>query len=246
MDVVVGDSLEYRYVIDGFTPETLPMSRLAEYVHLWATLLGENSHVHFKRVERGSTVLVAKVEKESVPKVQVRVRGLQDGTAPPDVRGAYRALNDLLVKDNSSGRMEGGAEIIPFPGIKRVVPEVYGPFNQDGTLDGRLVRIGGRKEKIKAVIDDGQRAYPCDVTKEQAKKLAAYLFDMVRVTGRGRWTRESTGEWILKRFKVDSFEPFNDRPLSEVLAELRAIEGNGWRDVDDPYEELRRLRYGED
>lgn len=50
----------------------------------------------------------------------------------------------------------------------------------------------------------------------------------------------------LKRFKVDSFEPFNDRPLSEVLAELRAIEGNGWRDVDDPYEELRRLRYGED
>jgi hypothetical protein len=30
------------------------MSRLAEYVHLWATLLGENSHVHFKRVERGS------------------------------------------------------------------------------------------------------------------------------------------------------------------------------------------------
>ena len=122
MDVVVGESLEYRYVIDGFTPETLPMSRLAEYVEKWAALLGETSHVHFERVERGSAVLVAVVDQAAVPKLQTRVNGLQDGTAPPDVRGAYTAMNTLLVKDNSSGRMEGGAEIIEFPGIKRVVP----------------------------------------------------------------------------------------------------------------------------
>lgn len=246
MEIAVKEEIEYRYVIDVFTPETLPMARLAEYVQHWATLLGETSHVHFQRVEPGSAVLVARVEQEAVPKVQSRVRGLQDGTAPAEVRGAYMSLNALLVKDNSSGRMEGGADIIQFPGIKRIVPLTYGPFQQEGTLEGRLVRIGGRKEKIKAVIDDGQRAYACEVTREQAKKLAAYLFDTVRVTGRGRWSRDSEGRWSLLGFRVGTFEALDERPLSEVLAELRAVEGNGWQDIDDPYEELWRLRHGDD
>ncbi len=245
MDVLVEDSLEYRYVIDGFTPETLPMSRLAEYVREWALLLGETANVHFDRVKRGSAVLVAKVDQTAAPKVGSRVNGLQDGTAPPEVRNSYKRLNDMLIQDNSSGRMEGGAEIIPFPGIKRPVPLTYGPFQQDGAIEGRLVRVGGRTE-IKAWIDDGLKAYPCTVTKEQAKKLATYLFEMVRVTGRGRWSRDSEGAWKLHSFKVGSFEALDERPLREVLAELRSIEGNGWRDVEDPYDELRRLRHGDD
>lgn len=245
MDVVVGESLEYKYFIDVFTPKTLPMARLAEYVQQWALLLGETTNVHFERVEPGSAVLVASVDQAAVPKVHSRVIGLRDGTAPAEVRGAYMALNSLLVKDNSSGRMEGGAEIIQFPGIKRIVPQTYGPFVQEGTLDGRLVRIGGRTE-IKAWIDDGKIMRSCTVNKEQAKKLAAHLFDMVRVTGCGRWSRDSEGEWKLQGFRVASFEALDERTLSEVLAELRAIEGNGWRDVEDPYEELRRLRHGDD
>lgn len=245
MDVVVAELLEYRYVIDGFTPETLPMARLAEYVSQWAKLLGETSNVNFDRVQRGSAVLVALVHKSVAPKVEGRIRGLQDGTAPPEVRELFKRLNNLLVEDNSSGRMEGGAEILPFPGIKRIVPTTYGPFNQDGTLDGRLVRIGGRSE-IKAWIDDGKVTRPCTVTRELAKKMAAHLFDVVRVAGRGRWRRNSEGEWEMLSFKVASFEPLDEKPLSEVLAKLRAIEGNGWREIKDPYDELRRLRHGDD
>lgn len=244
MEITGSEALVYRYVIDGHTPETLPMARLAEYVRAWAILLGETRHVHFERVERGSAVLVARVEGVSAPTVRNRVRSLQDGTAPLEVRTAFHDLNRLLVNDSSSGRMEGGAEIIEFPGIKRVAPPTYGPFNQEGTLDGRLVRIGGRTD-AKAWIDDGTRMLKCLVTKELAKKLAPHLFDMVRVVGRGRWSRDSEGKWELLSFKVDSFEPLDERPLSEVIAELRAVEGNGWREIEDPYEELRRLRHGE-
>jgi hypothetical protein len=245
MEIAVEEALEYLYVIDGYKPETLPMARLAEYVTQWAKLLGETSDVHFDRVRGGSAVLVAMVRKAAASKVEGRVRGLRDGTAPPEVRESFKRLNNLLVEDKSFGRMEGGAEILAFPGIKRVLPMTYGPFNQDGTLDGRLVRIGGRTE-IKAWIDDGKVTRPCTVTKEQAKKMATHLFDMVRVAGRGRWSRDGEGEWKMLSFKVASFEPLDEKPLSEVLAKLRAIQGNGWREFEDPYEELRRLRHGDD
>jgi len=36
-----------EFVIDAYSPETLPMSRLAEYMAQLATLLGEKDHVHF-------------------------------------------------------------------------------------------------------------------------------------------------------------------------------------------------------
>jgi hypothetical protein len=80
------------------------------------------------------------------------------------------------------------------------------------------------------------------VTRDQAKKLAAYLFDVVRVSGRGRWTRDGDGEWKLHSFKVFSFEVLDERPLSAVVAELRKVAGNNWRKAADPYAELQRLR----
>jgi hypothetical protein len=80
---------------------------------------------------------------------------------PDDVRKAYRVLDAMLAKDNAVGRLDNGegAEIIAFPGRLRAPPQVFGPFNQEGPLDGRLVRVGGRSE-IKAWLDDGHRMYP--------------------------------------------------------------------------------------
>ena len=36
------------------------------------------------------------------------------------------------------------------------------------------------------------------------------------------------------------------KTLSEVVAELRAVQGSGWKDIDDPLAELRRLRGGDE
>jgi hypothetical protein len=239
--------VEYRYIIDAFTPDTLPMARLADYMREVAALLGEPERVHFDRMERGSAVLVSKIEPVARPRVWSRVHGLLDGTAGEDVRQAFRKLDVMLAEDNAVGELTGGyGQVIDFPGRNRPQQQVYGPFNQDGTLDGRLVRVGGRGPQYRALLDDGHRVYPCLVTKEQAKKLAQHLFDPVRVTGRGRWTREAGGEWKLHAMRVYSFEVLDDRPLSAVVAELRKVEGNGWREVDDPYGVLRRLRHGDD
>lgn len=241
--------VEYRYVIDVFTPETLPMARLAEYMRELALLLGEPTNVHFARLEAGSAVLVSRVDTPAVPKVAGRVLGLLDGSASEDVRRAYRLLDNMLERDNAVGRLldDSGAEVIVFPGRLRPKPLTYGPFKQDGTLDGVLTRIGGRGAKtVYAHLDDGTRQYPCALARDLARQMAQHLFSPVRVNGRGRWMRDAKGSWLLERFRVLSFELLNDESLTAVVAKLRAVPGNGWRAVKNPLQELEDLRGNDD
>jgi hypothetical protein len=240
---------EYRYVIDVFTPDTLPMARLAEYMRELAMLLGEPANVHFDRLERGSAVLVSKIDPPAVPKVVSRVEGLRDGSAGEDVRKAFQTLDKMLRQDNAIGTLlnEVGAEIIAFPGRTRPKPPVFGPFYQDGTLDGVLTRIGGRSDKtVYALLDDGTRVLRCTLGRDLARQLAQHLFSPVRVMGRGRWTRDEEGDWRLERFRVVSFDVLNDESLLAVVAKLREVPGNGWKTVRNPLKELEDLRGNDD
>ena len=59
---------EYRFKIDAaYTPETMPMARLAEYIRELSTLLGNQDKVHFDRLEEGSTVPIIRVDHEAFP-----------------------------------------------------------------------------------------------------------------------------------------------------------------------------------
>jgi hypothetical protein len=58
---------EDRFTIDAYTPDTIPMRRLAEYMQDLADLFGEREHVHFARIEAGSTVLVQRIDAEWAP-----------------------------------------------------------------------------------------------------------------------------------------------------------------------------------
>ena len=136
---------EYRFKIDAYTPETIPMSRLAEYMHDLAALLGEKEHVHFVRLEEGSTRLVQRIDRESVPKVQARgAIDVIEGEGPEDALRAFKALDRRLAADNALGHIyqDDGAEIIHFPGCEKAKPPTFGAFNQPGSLDGLLIKIG--------------------------------------------------------------------------------------------------------
>jgi hypothetical protein len=240
----MSEPFEYRYVIDVFTPDTLPMGRLAEYMGELAQLLGEREHVHFERLELGSAVLVSRVDVIAVPKVATRMQELRDGSAADEVFKAFKRLDSMLESDNAVAQLidASGAEIIAFPGRTRPKPVTFGPFDQEDSLDGVLVRIGVSGKMASAQLSDGERSYTCGLSRDLAKQIAAHLFSPIRMHGRGKWLRDGEGAWHLENFKVLSFDVLDDRPLSELVAELQAVAGGGWDDLDDPMGELARLR----
>lgn len=241
----MSDAHEYRFVIGAYSPDTLPMSRLAEYMADLARLFGRAERVHFVRLEPGSTVLVQRIEPEAAPEVSNRIRALAHGEAAGDAVRAYKALNRRLAGDDAVGSLRdgGGAEIIRFPGREPRPLLTFGPFNQDGVLDGVLIRVGGRDDTVPVHLRDGDAIHMCTATRDMARRLAVHLYGRtLRVRGNGRWGRDSDGVWSMKRFNITDFNELDEAPLGEVVRQLRNVDGSGWKDIDDPLMELQQLR----
>jgi hypothetical protein len=235
---------EYRFEIDAFTPETMPMGRLAEYLGRLAQMLGERRAVHFVSLEPGSTVVVHKIEDDAVPKVRARTASVKRGQAPADVITAYRGINKMLREDNGVGRLKEstGAEIIRFPGREEEDTRIKG-VSQRGAIDGEVIRVGGVDKHIVPIMlsVEGLTMAGCWARRTVAKALAPHLFEPVRLFGKGRWERSEDGIWVLDHFTVEAFEPLNDEPLSGLLATLREV-GGDWG--EGALEELQAIRHG--
>jgi hypothetical protein len=241
---------EVRFTIDAYTPDTIPMARLAEYMAQVAMVLGEPRNVHFMRIEPGSMALVQWIEPEAVPKVEDRLAQIRRGNGPPDVVNAIKLINRKLQEDNASGVLSSGEEkeILTFPGRRAAESWTFGAFNQQGSLDGIVVRLGGRKDLVPVLLESGPDVYyTCLASRDIAKRLAMHLFTtQVRVYGTGRWHREANGQWMLDRFTIGSFDVLNDEPLTAVVTALRDLPGSEWPTIEDPWAELDTIRHDPD
>lgn len=233
---------ELRFYVRAYSPDTMPMGRLAQYLAELASILGEPHAVHFVRLEAGSTAVVHTVEKEAVPKVLGRAEAVRRGDAPPEAMRAYRRINTLMSEDNASGALSetSGAVIIEFPGREEQRYE-FSYLSQQGTLDGEVIRVGGTADAVPILIRESGRVLSgCYAGRSLAKQLARKLFEPVRLFGTGRWNRTEAGEWELDRFNIDRFQELSDEPLSAAVAALRAIRGGDWG--KSSLEELRLIR----
>lgn len=236
------------HISDSYTPETIPMERLAEYMGALAKLLGETASVHFSEVFDASTALRAEVDSPAQPKVHERISGLRTGDPAPDVAKAFNVLDEMLRKDNAYGSLtEGdqpGAVVIAFPGKKKPLPAPFGPFRQEGSLDGRVYRIGGKDATKHVAIGDGDREFNLETNEALALELRHHLFgETLRFHGTGIWYRQAGGEWELRKFKVISFDVLEDTPLQDVIARLRSAPSD-LRRLDDPSKQLLEDRHG--
>ncbi len=237
----------YTLHIDAYSPETIPMARLAEYMQGFAAMLGQGAGVHFDRLDPGSTQLVSRIDHEQVPKVGAGLDALMRGEGAVDTIKAQEAIDRLLADDNATGFVyednDPSAKIIAFPGITRPRPVAYGPIKQEGTLDGILVSVGGSDKTIHVRLQNGDMKYSSiDTDRDIARRLGQHLFEPIRVFGTGSWVREQDGNWVLKRFKVESFEALKVDDLRDVFDDLRAIEGSEWGKQVDVIGTLRSLR----
>ena len=241
--------MEYTFFIsDSYSPETIPLERLGEYMVALAQLLGEPANVHFTSVEPGSTALKARVEEPAAPKVKKRVRSLEIGEAPKDALKAYELLDDMLREDNAVGLLASNDndDDVKFLGRSRPEPEVFGPLKQDGYLDGQIYRIGGKDATIHVSITSGDRDYTgLEANRALAHQLGAYFLDAnLRFHGTGTWYRQGSGEWELKKFKIDRFDVLEGENLGETVTKIRNVQGSEWSKLTDPVQALLEDRHG--
>jgi len=242
--------MEYSFHIEGsYHPETIPMDRLAEYLHALAQLLGEKASVHLKEVTEGCVALHTLIDSPAQVRVADRIEAANAPLPPKDIAKAVETLDEMLRKDNASGSLRDSSDrvVIPFPGIEKKLSPVFGPIKQEGSLTGQVVRVGGKDATIPVHLRDGETVLTGLTTNEEtARRLAHhYLGGIIRVHGTGTWVREGNGIWRLTGFRITDFDVLDDAPLGDVVARLRATRGSKWGEVPDPVAVLLAERNGD-
>lgn len=241
------DTSEYRFHIDAFSPATIPLERLAEYLGYLARIFGEKESVHFVKLEGGSTTPVLRVDREAVPKVRERIHLVRGGEGPSDSRTAIHELNKRLAEDNATGVLLDplSAKVMRFPGRDAAVHTEFGPFTESGSFEGIPIRVGGERQDVPVHLQDADQVHIIHAPRRLAIDIAKYLFTSpIRVQGKGKWMRNRMGDWIMQRFLVEDFEPLSREKLGESLAKLQSIPGE-WKSREDPLQELADMRNGE-
>ena len=237
---------EYKFKIDAYTPDTIPMQRLAQYLADLSILLGNRDSVHFNRIESGSTTPVIRVEWEAEPKVRERVHQVKLKEAPDDVLRAEREINRMLAEDNAIGALQDpvGSKVLQFPGRELLKKLVYGPISQPGVFQGVPIRVGGESDPVPIHLEDGKNKVIVSASRTVAKEIAQFLFSaVVRVEGIGRWIRHADGEWEMLDFKVTGYRLVQDGDIRTNIADLRQIPAD-WKDIDDPLSVLSDIKHG--
>jgi hypothetical protein len=237
---------EYRFEIDAFSPTSIPMSRLAEYVSDLAKVFGNNNSVHLLKIEGGSTVPVLMVEWEAEPKVRDRIKAIKNHEGPEDAQQAAKDLDRRLLQDNATAVLidPAGSKVFRFPGRENATKMEFGPVNQAGVFQGIPIKVGGENDPVPVHLEDGKEKHIVLARRSLAKDIAQYLFtSVVRVEGMGRWIRHTDGEWEMLSFHATSFKLIEDADIRKNIGELRKLPGE-WKNLDDPLAELEQIRRG--
>jgi hypothetical protein len=238
---------ELHFTIEGATPHTLPMARLSEYLKELSKLLGSEDKVHFLRVDEGSADCAMEIDTEEENAISERVRQAKKGNGSREAVKAFTAIQVYLDEDDNSAVMEWekGEVLIEFPGKSQKGYETFGPFSEDGSLDGMLVRIGGMDETVPVHLVYQGVHHTCNTTRELARKLAPYLFGKpIRVHGRGKWYRNADGNWEMHWFDIHDFEELSDASLLDVVGKLRSVPNNDLMKSKDPLKDMLKIRHG--
>ena len=213
--------------------------------------MGHKESVHFIATGDGSARAIMYVDEEEESRVTSQIQNAARGAGPARANEAYKRLDSRLREDQAVADIinaSKSAQVIEFPGRRIDLPQAYGPIRERASLVGVLKRVGGFDDSIPVHLQraDGTIFY-CEAAPALAKELVPLYEQTIRVHGLATYYREN-GLWRLDRFRIHSYdpEPLAEENLSDTIEKLRAIPGSEWNEVDDPLEELRKLRHGED
>jgi hypothetical protein len=215
---------DYEFKIGAYSPKTIPLARLAEYMVLLAELLGEKDRVHFAGLGKGSCILKVAVQSEARIRARRRVNAARSAEPDSPLRKTVAKLNGMLREDNAEGSLKAGdTKVLEFPGVREHTPQQIGPFNKATEIEGVLLRVGGQDASAHALVQDGEgKVWSCEVDRGMARQLAPHIYgNPLRLRGEGRWTRTIEGRWELVRFRAAEFKVLDDVPLQDAVKNIR-------------------------
>jgi hypothetical protein len=246
---------EYEFKLDAYSPATIPLERLAAYMSALAKLLGNQSSVHFEKLEQGSTCHILKIDNEAIPKVSARLNKLFAADAANDAKIAADEVNKLCAADNATAelykRKAGkriGNIVFLFEGKNLPKPVRYGPFTEPITFDGELVKIGGKDKTAHAqIIDPDGTPWNGEMTRELAAEIAQHLYKgTLRINGQARWLRGDNGKWEIQQLKITGFSVLKEETLWDATDRLRNLKDTEWHTIENVDKYISDLRGSEE
>lgn len=242
----MADFERFEFVLPGYTPETMPLDRLIEYLNQLMVILGNPSDLHLIKIEKSSTKPVFLMPHHAAARARKRARDTWEGGGPLRSREAYRRIRRMVSEDGGKPAVltSKSATILEFPSVDLGADQEIGSVRQASTVTGELIRVGGETEFDQILLRDvsGAVISGCFATKDVAKQLAKHLHEFVRLQGIASWHRDRHGKWQIQRMKVQSFERMETDSLSDAIAAAQSTVTD-W--PDDLSEQLLAMRGGE-
>nr|WP_176024235.1 hypothetical protein [Brucella pseudintermedia] len=231
---------KYNFKIDGFAPESMPFGRLVEYYQELKKMLGSEDGIHLIDIVAGSHESAFCIDRSFETTFRKRLYDIKEGTAGKVALRAQSVINAMLAEDGTSGSLydSGGAKIIIFPGRKAEESAGF-RIRDTATFTGELYHISGNAGDAKArIATDTYGVVFCTTTRDIARSLRDFLFEDVRVSGRGVWTKLDDGSWGIEDFVITDFSPVKAESLRSAIDRIRALDVH-W--PKDPLAEIRDL-----
>ena len=236
----MADTKTYTFKIEDFTPDNMPFGRLVEYYVEIKRMLGVADNLHLVDVAESSHASAFKIDAHHEAALTRRLMEFQQGTAPRSAVRAREAIDAMLREDGTSGTFSDsmGVNVIPFPGrLSAATSQMR--VRGAATFVGELYHIAGTNDDAKVRIStDAYGVVFCSTSKNIAKALRDFLFEDVKVSGRGIWAKVDGGKWDIDNFIIADFSPVKKESLRQSVDRLRAMEID-W--PNDPIGEIDKI-----
>ena len=234
----MSDVTNYTFKIHNFTPDSMPFGRLVQYYVEIKKMLGMAENLHLVGIFESSHGSTFAIDKNHESSLQKRLADIKDGTAPARAISAQSEINEMLKQDGTSGEFfdTTNQNVIQFPG-KGYSEQVQVRIRDAAIFTGELYHIAGTKDDVNVRINT--HAYGvvyCTTTRDIGKALRDFLFEEVKVSGRGMWNRNENGIWKVDDFSIIEFKPVIKENLRTAVDRIRALEVN-W--PEDPLGDIR-------
>ena len=216
----------------------MPLDRLIEYLQQISAVMGDSANLHLIKIASSSTAPTFLIPMRAALEAQERTARFVRGDGTKDQIRAYGRLRQMVMRDapgvgRSAVLRSPQKVILEIPPAPEDVGVIDG-VRQASTFDGLLISIGGVSEaaSIRLQSLDGQVTSGFTANRGLAKAMAKLIYEPIRVSGSGIWSRSEEGKWRLEKMQIQSYEPLQDEPLGHVLSELRALKVDWPRDAD--------------